>query len=183
MSTSKITPKNLSYDTTLPPFLARLHSQNPSTSLHEYTIARPKKSRTAEDIADDEPVYFNEDTGETLTKGEWDARENDQETSNGGEEDKEGKNEGEKEGGVIRAKEEKSATIGISKKRKVGKVIGGSEDEGEAYEKAKKHITLKSSKSSDKPGKVEEKKEVGPKKPAVGKKKGKKVKLSFGDDE
>jgi hypothetical protein len=176
MTTQKITPKNLSYDTTLPPFLARLQSQNQHNDRHEYTIARPKKTRTAEDIADDEPVYFDESTGETLTKGEWEERENDQDAALEQSDDI-GKEDVEENG--VKAKEEKTATIGISKKRKVGKVIGGSEDEGEAYEKARKHIVQ----TSEKTAKSEQAKtEVGLKKPAA-KKKGKKIKLSFGDDE
>ncbi|TVY81702.1 hypothetical protein LSUE1_G003838, partial [Lachnellula suecica] len=69
---SKITPKSLSYDATLPPFLARLQSSNngPST----FQAARPSKPRTAEDEAEDEPVYFNEESGETLTKKEWEDK-------------------------------------------------------------------------------------------------------------
>jgi hypothetical protein len=182
MSNPKITPKNLSYDTTLPPFLARLQASNSNTSgRHEYTIARPRKERTAEDIAEDEPVYFDEGTGETLTKGEWEEREKDHNPP--GEEDKKSKDENanleDTKEEVVKAKEEKTAGIGGSKKRKVGKVIGGSEDEGEAYEKAKKHINQQSTKSNEKP---DSKPEIGPKK-AGSKKKGKKIKLSFGDEE
>ena len=73
---SKITSKNLHYDDSLPPFLARLRANNNAgDGRHEYTVARPKKARTAEDEAEDEPVYFDEGSGETLTKSEWEARE------------------------------------------------------------------------------------------------------------
>ena len=184
MSTPKINAKNLSYNTTLPPFLARLQASNNNDDRHEYTVARPKKVRTEEDLAEDEPVYYDERTGETLTMKEFEGRENDT-----AEKDKDGKGEGARGDGsvkkddiedkeVTKTKEEKTASIGLSKKRKVGKVIGGSEDEGDVYAKAQKHIN--SNKKSDDP---EKKAEAGPKKPAAGKKKGKKIKLSFGDDE
>lgn len=182
---SKITPKNLSYDTTLPPFLARLQANNASSSgRHEYTVARPKKVRTAEDEAEDEPVYFNEESGETLTKSEWEEKEKELEPSETA--DGEGKGDAKVEGeeGKEKGKEERVAGIGGSRKRKAGKVVGVEEDEGAAYNKAREHVK-KTSKVPEKPvegKKVDSKAEVGPKKPA--KTKGsKKIKLSFGDDE
>src|SRR4051794_18780808 len=73
---SKITPKNLQYDSSLPPFLARLQANNNSRDgRQEFHAARPKKPRNAEEEAEDEPVYFDEGTGETLTKSEWEERE------------------------------------------------------------------------------------------------------------
>lgn len=178
---SKITPKNLSYDSSLPPFLARLQANNASPSgRHEYAVARPKKARTAEDEAEDEPVYFNEESGETLTKSEWEEREKEQDLEPSELADGEGKEDRVAEG---KEKEERIAGIGGSRKRKAGKVVGAEEDEGPAYEKAREHVK----KASKVPEKSEGKKgdskmEVGPKKP-VKKKGGKKIKLSFGDDE
>src|SRR6266700_4140767 len=65
---SKITPKNLHYDDTPPPFLARFRANNASRDgREEYHVVRPKKARNAEEEAEDEPVYFDEGTGETLT--------------------------------------------------------------------------------------------------------------------
>jgi hypothetical protein len=166
---SKITPKNLHYDNSLPPFLARLQANNAShDGRHEYHVARPKKARNAEEEAEDEPVYFNEGTGETLTKDEWEAQEAALEADAG-----KGENNGDKEGAEPwegkETKESKEilAAIGSSKKRKAGKVVGG-DDEEAAAESAKKPI----SKSDGK--KVEKGKSA---------KKGKKIKLSFGDDE
>lgn len=169
---SKITPKNLSYDSTLPPFLARLQESNASSDgRHEFQAARPKKARTAEDEAEDEPVYFDEGSGETLTKSEW--------------EDREAKEEGEEEGAVGREDEGKKieveggkekavvvAAIGAGKKRKVGRIVGGDEDEEENI----KHST------EPKVSKAGEGKKVDAAK-SKGKKKGKKIKLSFGDDD
>lgn len=166
---SKITSKNLHYDDSLPPFLARLKANNAaSDGRHEYTVARPKKARTAEDEAEDEPVYFDERSGETLTKSEWEAREA------GFEEGKEGeKADGEES--AVKAElgkegKEKVAAIGGGKKRKAGKVVGGDEeDEATPLKKA-----VMETKASI-PGKKTEK--------GKGVKKGKKIKLSFGDDE
>jgi len=179
---SKITPKNLSYDTTLPPFLARLQSQNASNDgRQDYHAARPKKPRDAELDAEDEPVYFDEQSGETLTKGEWEEREK----FEGGEEtvSTEGEAKDVPEGGKEMDKEkEKVAAIGGSKKRKAGKVVGADE-QGEA-DGQNATGTKKSSTENRKPA-------TGSK-PAGGKpadkggkamKKGKKIKLSFGDDE
>lgn len=173
---SKITPKNLSYDTTLPPFLARMQANNASLDgRHEFQAARPKKPRNAEEDAEDEPIYFDEGTGESLTKGEWELREKAEaeEEGNGG--------EGENEGGIkneeVKVKEmEKVAAIGVGRKRKAGKVIGVEDENAKSStmvdkEKSKddKDASSKSSKKTTEKGK-----------PA---KKSKKIKLSFGDDE
>lgn len=174
---SKITPKNLSYDSTLPPFLARLQAHNTSNNdRHEFAIARSKKARNPDEEAEDEPVYFDEERGETLTKSEWETREVEKdrekrdENGDGDEKDElrdsenKGKSEGIKEG--KRKKDEKIASIGGGKKRKVGKVVGG-EDEDELAVTAKK-----ASKQEEK--KIEKGKTA---------KKAKKIKLSFGDEE
>ncbi|KAH7342842.1 hypothetical protein BKA65DRAFT_504936 [Rhexocercosporidium sp. MPI-PUGE-AT-0058] len=167
---SKITSKNLHYDDSLPPFLARLRANNNAgDGRHEYTVARPKKARTAEDEAEDEPVYFDEGSGETLTKSEWEAREAVEE------DEKEG---GKAEGGVesaVKGEEgkdgkEKVAAIGASKKRKAGKVVGGEEEDEIPAAKA-----AVDKMASNQPGKKVEK--------GKSTKKGKKIKLSFGDDE
>ena len=162
---SKITPKNLHYDDTLPPFLARLRANNASQDgRHEYTVARPKKARNAEDEAEDEPVYFDEGTGETLTKTEWEAKDAalDIEAGQG-----EGKDGIEIEGGKeTTGSKEKLAAIGSSKKRKGGKMIGG--DDEEPVLKSEKKPQLEAGKRAEK-GKSA--------------KKGKKIKLSFGDDD
>ena len=155
---SKLQAKNLHYDSTLPPFLARLQANK--SDRNEFQAARPKKARNAEDDAEDEPVYFDEDTGDTLTKSEWEKRD--------AEEVKAGNvgGDGEKGIGEEGAKEvkEKVAVIGTSKKRKAGKVVGGDGEEAD--------IAVSAAKKTE--GKKPDKKAP---------KKGKKVKLSFGDDE
>lgn len=162
---SKITPKNLSYDSTLPPFLARLQANNSSRDdRHEFAIARPKKARNPEDEAEDEPVYFDEESGDTMTKSDWEAREA------GKEAEKDIKEQSEDAATKPKKEElnkkEKVAGIGVGKKRKVGKIVGGEEDGETAVEV----------KSAPK----QEPKEGNKSKPT---KKAKKIKLSFGDDE
>lgn len=159
---SKITPKNLHYDTTLPPFLARMQAnQAGRDDRHEFDVARPRKARDAAADAEDEPVYVDEATGDSLTKGEWEEREKKKE-----EEEEKVQEKTKEEQPVGERKRENMAVIGGAKKRKMGKVVGAEEsagEEGDAPEKASK------------PGKKQEKGKAG--------KKGKKIKLSFGDDE
>ncbi|KAH8668229.1 hypothetical protein BGZ60DRAFT_528557 [Tricladium varicosporioides] len=178
---SKITSKNLHYDDSLPPFLARLKAgQASSDGRHEFAVARPKKARNPEDDAEDEPVYFNEDTGETLTKKEWEDKEAgedaqaDAKVETGDSVDKE-----EEKDTRENKEKEKLAAIGASKKRKVGKVIGGDdEDQDHDIERAAKAVAA----ISGKPEAGGKKSEPAKSKGKTGKK-GKKIKLSFGDDE
>ena len=156
---SKLQAKNLHYDSTLPPFLARLQANK--SDRNEFQAARPKKARNADDDAEDEPVYFDEETGDTLTKSEWEKRDAEEVTASGMGGDGE-KRAGEEEG--VKEAKEKVAVIGTSKKRKAGKVVGGDGEERDGAEKA-------------------EKKPDGKKVDKKASKKGKKVKLSFGDDE
>jgi hypothetical protein len=166
---SKITPKNLHYDNSLPPFLARLQANNASQDgRHEYHVARPKRARNAEEEAEDEPVYFDEGTGETLTKTEWEAKEAEDVEKGDGEStaNKEGvKPEGGKE---LKESKEKLAAMQSYKKRKAGKVVGKEDDEEVTPETEKKSAPKADGKKAEK-GKST--------------KKGKKIKLSFGDDE
>jgi hypothetical protein len=169
---SKITPKNLSYDSTLPPFLARL--QSAPQERNEFQAARPKKQRTAEDEAEDEPVYFDEGSGETLTKREWEEKDNAEEAK--AEEGKEVTGDGENKVGEIKEGKKKVAAIGVGKKRKVGKVVGGDEEEDDdtaPNPKTSKVVKLEG----------EGKKTDAAKSKGKTAKKGKKIKLSFGDED
>jgi hypothetical protein len=173
---SKITPKNLHYDSTLPPFLARLQANNDTRDgRHEFHAARPKKARNPEDEAEDEPVYFNEETGETLTKKEWEAKEETaKEVGIKGEESevKDTMADGNETVAEVKEGKEKLAAIGGGKKRKAGKIVAGDEEgPGPA--------SVKSGAASGGVNRVGGKVEKG-KVPA---RKVKKIKLSFGDDE
>jgi len=177
---AKITPKNLSYDTSLPPFLQRLHSQNTSLSSdgrHERPIARPRRARDPDAEADDEPTYVNESTNHTLSKEEY------AELVGGGREGgDDGEKDGEAGGEVAEGEEretaagtvdkEKVAAIGVGRKRKAGKVVGGGEHE-DGKEKAASTLSVE---------KVEKSSVEGTKK-SERPKKGKKIKLSFNDEE
>ena len=170
---SKITPKNLSYDQTLPPFLQRLQANKSSLDgRNEFQTARPQKAKNLEDDAENEPVYFDEGSGETLTRREWEAKEKVKEGGDGGEVRKDGADgEGGKRGGD--GEREKIAAIGSGKKRKAGKVIGA--EDGDVDEKEKEDAVGELKKV--------EKGQVKKSESKSAKKKGKKIKLSFGDDE
>ncbi|KAG0648926.1 hypothetical protein D0Z07_4792 [Hyphodiscus hymeniophilus] len=171
---SKITPKNLSYDPTLPPFLQRLQENNSSRDgRNGFQSARPKKARNPEDEVEDEPVYFDEESGETLSKREWEEKEKAEEGDDGGEHGKEGEEQGRGHEEKKAGEKESIAAIGGSKKRKAGKVIGANDEDGD--EKVKEVIAG----DINRVKKDEAKKGEG----KIVKKKGKKVKLSFGDEE
>jgi len=179
MSHSKITPKNLSYDTSLPPFLQRLRGEftGPGDGRHERAIARPKRARDADADAEDEPIYVDEETNHTLSKEEYAAL-----VGNGDETAAEPPEQGDSDvkvgdghvadGEVSKAVEkEKLAAIGGGRKRKVGKIVGGTSQEDKESEN-----TAPTAKSEPKDG---DGKTIAA---AKAKKKGKKIKLSFNDD-
>jgi hypothetical protein len=174
---SNIKSKDLTYDknASQPAFLQRLRDQNSaisSTGRHEQPIARAQRPKNNDD--DDAPTYVVEGSSETLSKAEYEKL-----TSGETEDSKFGdvkdmvtgeltgdspKASGalpdEDDGGPTRA----SVTVDAgkaTKKRKMAKVVGG-DDEDEATPKD-------TSKDESKPKKL--------------KKKGKPIKLSFGDDE
>jgi hypothetical protein len=184
---SKIKPKDLHYDSTLPPFLQRLQSaQGPSDGRHERAIARPKRARNAEDDAEDEPTYVDEGTNHNLSKEEYAALTAKVDTEEGARRDEgsEAAPAPETEEGEAREKE-KVAAIGAARKRKLGKVVGAEEAEDDIRAAVSKVAALggtvsgalrktTSSKVGEKKGDVE---------PIKAKKKAKKIKLSFNDDE
>ncbi|TGO52128.1 hypothetical protein BCON_0147g00150 [Botryotinia convoluta] len=185
---SKITSKNLSYDSTLPPFLQRLQSNHASSSdgRHEFTISRPRKPVDEDAERESEPVVFDEVSGETLSKEEWERREKEREEG-GVKETQEG--EGEGEGMDKKENAKMSVGIGGGKKRKVGKVIGGVEDEKNEKEEEEEEEKSGNKSSSKKDTGNQKKSESGKTgatsktNPKAAAKKGKKIKLSFGDDE
>lgn len=72
---SKITSKNLTYDSTLPPFLSRLYASTSSDDHQKNKVVRPCKARDLDQEAENDPVYFDEETRHTLTKKEWESKE------------------------------------------------------------------------------------------------------------
>ncbi|KAI0156709.1 hypothetical protein GGR52DRAFT_198173 [Hypoxylon sp. FL1284] len=175
----KITSKNLAYANDLPPFLARLRGQQQhqrdSDSPDPILAARRRaaRPRSASEEAEDAPLVVDDDGNTVAFPGAdgdapVEAKEGDEaEERKGGDADRQEQRE-----------KEKVAGIGAGKKRKVGRVVGGDEDEGDAAitgrakrdgPPAKKSVTDSDSKSAKPSAKQ-------------GKKKAKKIKLSFGDD-
>lgn len=176
----KITSKNLSYDDTLPPFLARLRGQHAASASEPDPILasrrRAAKPRSASEEAEDAPLVVDEEGQEVLrgvTVGK-DGVVTEELEAGGGDVNGEGGDDGSLKG------KEKGAGIGGSKKRKVGKVVGGGDEEeedggGTAPEERSKVGKSKGTSSARKNDKSKE--------PGKEKKKAKKIKLSFGDDD
>ncbi|KAF9776041.1 hypothetical protein IL306_005818 [Fusarium sp. DS 682] len=159
----KINSKNLSYDNSVPPFLAALRAQAAGATGPDPLLAaqrRSAKKRSSSEEAEDVPLVVDED-GNVVSL----------------EVDKDGvvKDTGDHDSEPPAVKEdtkesESKAAIG-GRKRKVGKVIGEAADEvkteGEGDEEKKdKNVSDKESAKNRKP-----------------KKKAKKIKLSFDEDE
>lgn len=197
-SNGKINPKNLLYDrsATLPPFLARLHAQHAPGNFDgpdPILAARRRptgKKRSGSEEAEDAPLILDE-RGEVLegvvVGGDGSLKEKVVKgtTSDGkddGEQEGAGAGDEKAEGDKVKEEEkqqENNVGIGASKKRKVGKVIGGDDGESdqEQDEKAPRGKSVKEKGN----GKTEEAEDKP--KPKAAKKKAKKIKLSFGDEE
>ncbi|KFY22651.1 hypothetical protein V493_06441 [Pseudogymnoascus sp. VKM F-4281 (FW-2241)] len=155
----KITSKSLSYDASLPPFLQRLRAENTGAST---AAPRPKRAPNPDADEEDEPVYVDEEGG-ALDDAELRSL---GVTKKGEEKGEEAAEEAKPLAlGESERKEVKIAEIGTARKRKVGKVVGASEEEG------KDGNTVAGAPGKDKQAAPQKKKKV------------KKVKLSFGDDE
>jgi hypothetical protein len=177
---SNIKSKDLSYDKSAsqPAFLQRLRDQNTaisSTGRHEQPIARAQRAKNPNDNDEDAPTYVVEGSSETLSKAEYEEL-----TSGETEDNKFGDvkdmvtgeltGDSPKASGALPDEDDvgparASVTVDAgkaTKKRKMAKVVGGGDDEDEATPK-------NTSKDESKPKKL--------------KKKGKPIKLSFGDDE
>ncbi|KAK4505728.1 hypothetical protein PRZ48_003693 [Zasmidium cellare] len=166
----KIKSKDLSYDSSLPPFLQRLRDQNAGrgdTDRHERAIARPKKSKDPNE--DDGPTVVDE-SGETLSKDEVEKLTKQPEPGIEDTENVKGEidpaTEPKASGALPDTK--KNVTDGATtKKRKVAKAIGEDDDDEEvATEKPKDGAENGVTKSVKK-----------------AKKKAKPVKLAFDDEE
>ena len=158
----KITSKNLSYDTSLPPFLQALRSQTGSRDQPQTTgQRRAAKKRSSSEDAEDVPVVVDEDGNVVTVEVDKDGH-----VKPGEPLDSTG------EAGEDRVKESKAdietvkASIG-GRKRKVGRLIGDSDSpngvDGEDQ-------------SVHKPGQSEAPKAKKPKK-------AQKIKLSFDEEE
>nr|CEG04088.1 unnamed protein product [Fusarium clavum] len=162
--TPKINSKNLSYDNSAPPFLAALRAQAAGATGPDPLLAaqrRSAKKRSSSEEAEDVPLVVDEDGNVVRLEVDKDGVVKD--TGDYDLEPTTTQDEPAKES-------ESKAAIG-GRKRKVGKVVGGDTDEakaeGDEKEDKKKKVTS-------------EKESVKDRKP---KKKAKKIKLSFDEDE
>jgi hypothetical protein len=178
--------KNLQYNKQEPAFLRRLRGDYVGQDGRQtYQAPRPKRDRLKAGDDDDDPVIVDEQ-GETVAKEDFERRVNGDDpggtstTTNLSEDEAKGELEHSRNGTEnLEAKNherQKVSEVGgsaASKKRKVGKVVGGDEDLQESV--------LRDSKSASKlsgPGDeavVSKNKDIT----AAKKKKGKKIKLSF----
>ncbi|KAK3681083.1 hypothetical protein B0T22DRAFT_388623 [Podospora appendiculata] len=187
----KITSKNLHYDTALPPFLARLRGEATSAASDgpDPLLAaqrRPTKKRSGSADAEDAPLVVDE-RGHTVDGRDGYVVGRDGVTvsvNTDGNIAKDGEGDADAElGAVVGTKEGKGmVAVGgegqMKKKRKAGRVVGGGDDDdedekgsgGEGYSKKATRIVG-----------GEDKAAAAKSKPS--KKKAKKIKLSFGDDE
>ncbi|KAH9866973.1 hypothetical protein IAQ61_007563 [Plenodomus lingam] len=154
--------KDLQFDSSQPAFLQRLRGQLQSgdSARHEQPIARNKKAK--ENDEDDAPTYVLEDTNQSLTKEEYEALLSGKESKE--DQDATAKTESpDSAEGPAKSKDKIVQVGGSVKKRKAAKIIGDEQDAD----------TTQHQDSSQMNGKVA-------KKP---KKKGKAVKLTFGDED
>ncbi|KAK4639924.1 hypothetical protein QC761_700560 [Podospora bellae-mahoneyi] len=177
----KITAKNLQYNTTLPPFLARLRGEATSSSEFDgggpdpilAARRRPTKKRSGSAEAEDAPTIVDEhgNTVQDVTVGVDGSV---KATASAPVEEEKGGHDDSKPAAEDQA-QPKAASIGAAgKKRRVGKVVGADADEEEDQKKDAAPTT--NTKAEDKEGTAS-----APK--AKPKRKAKKIKLSFGDDE
>ena len=164
----KITSKNLSYDSNLPPFLRNLHAQAGDNN-GEPSVGgqrRSAKKRSGSEEAEDVPVVVDEE-GNVVANVEVDKEGVvKSETLEGGNGADEGKDQTER-------KDSEAGKAGIGgRKRKVGKVIGEAADEKVSDSKDESKRVGKNSDKSE-----ETTKEKKPKK------KVKKIKLSFDEED
>lgn len=191
---NKITGKNLHYDQSLPPFLARLKGQHAVDADSPDPILasrrRQAKPRSASQDAEDAPLIVDDDGNvlagvEVAADGTVTANE---QAGSGAGGDGEGREaDGDKDGGLGGKSagarhEDKVATIGGSKKRKLGKVVGADaeDDKQEANHDSAKQEKARPGGHPRPSANDTDEKTKGPAKP---KKKAKKIKLSFGDDD
>lgn len=168
MPSDKIKSKDLSYTSDLPPFLQRLHDQKAGrgdTDRHEFQVARPKAKKNADE--DDGPTIVDE-SGENVSKEDFQKLGAAETVGNGvtGSLESEEPNSSSalQDGPYEGRKAKENVTDGTAtKKRKVGKIVGG--DEAEQEDK----------------GSVDG--EAGPKKTIKKATKKAKVKLAFNDDD
>ncbi|KKY32782.1 hypothetical protein UCDDA912_g07270 [Diaporthe ampelina] len=184
---NKITGKNLHYDQSLPPFLARLKGQHAVDADSPDPILasrrRQAKPRSASQEAEDAPLIVDDDGNilagvEVAADGTVTANEETASGAGGGGDSRE--TDAVKDGAL----EGKVAMIGGSKKRKLGKVVGADAEDGKQDDHGRaKEMKASPGERSRPTASNKSATEDRTKGPAKAKKKSKKIKLSFGDDD
>ncbi|KAL7903828.1 hypothetical protein GGI35DRAFT_290354 [Trichoderma velutinum] len=169
----KINSKNLSYNSSLPPFLAALRAQASGASGPDPILSaqrRGGKKRSSSEEAEDNPLIVDED-GNTIEDLKVNKDGTVEETPN--EEADKGAKDGTLESKTNKSESEPAkASIG-GRKRKVGKVIRDDAHD-DAAESSSKKKTEATKKGTDDAEQATNRKT---------KKKAKKIKLSFDEDE
>ncbi|KAI2630423.1 hypothetical protein GGS21DRAFT_524134 [Xylaria nigripes] len=135
----KINSKNLTYDNSLPPFLARLHGQRTAQTGPDPILAshrRPGQKRSASEEAEDAPLVVDEDGNAVDLSTGPDGEAEAVEARGKVEEQAELPTEGDSAAEAQETQKEKVAGIGATRKRKVGRVIG--EERSDDEESAKR---------------------------------------------
>ncbi|KAL7802073.1 hypothetical protein V8C44DRAFT_345979 [Trichoderma aethiopicum] len=174
----KINAKNLSYNSSLPPFLAALRAQASGATGPDPILAaqrRGAKKRSGSEEAEDAPLVVDEH-GNALQdlKVNKDGTVEEAAAAENAEDGAEGESKDEKSDAAKKSEAEPArASIG-GRKRKVGKVVGEEAQDGgaEGAPTEKKDGTAKKE--------ADDAEETSNRKP---KKKAKKIKLSFDEDE
>jgi hypothetical protein len=167
--------EKLAYTKQEPAFLRRLRSQHGGPR-NNVQFARPNKARlkTGDDDGEDDPVIVDE-AGEDVSRDEWERRVNAGDDEGSGDVEGEGLGElGGRSAVEAETKTQKVAEIGGVKKRKVAKVVGEGEEDGElSGSKGREEDRLEGDGGQDATGKKDGSKST------KSKKKAKKIKLSF----
>ncbi|KAL2126635.1 hypothetical protein VTI74DRAFT_488 [Chaetomium olivicolor] len=185
----KITSKNLQYTSTLPPFLARLRGQSAAETdpdAPDPILAarrRPGKKRSASAEAEDAPLVVDKQgnvVGDVTVGVDGSVKEREGAEVAG----MEGEAEENNGRGGETASTENVAGIGeMKKKRRIGKVVGAGADEEEEAIEQKKEGKQKAAKPGNTTSSAKEHIDSASAGKRNVKKKAKKIKLSFGEEE
>ena len=175
----KVTSKNLSYNSSLPPFLAALRAQAGGAPGPDPILAnqrRSAKKRSSSEEAEDAPLVVDEHGNAVSVEvgKDGEVKEKPRTTDDDDDVGDNGESKDTKGAAGKMEKQDGDAKFAFGgRKRKVGKVVGDNkaDDEDDTPVKTARPADSKQSKELEKPA---EKK---------GKKKAKKIKLSFDEDE
>ncbi|KAM4062665.1 hypothetical protein HRG_007493 [Hirsutella rhossiliensis] len=163
----KITSKNLSYSSSLPPFLAALHAHAAGASSGPDPLAagqrRSAKKRSSSEEAEDVPLVVDEQGNAMRVQLDRDGAVVPEAAAEG---------EGSKPEGAAEARDAEPKSAFGGRKRKVGRVVGG---DGDAPDSASQKNDLEPAKKDGQ--------KFGPPTGKKAGKKTKKIKLSFDQEE